>query len=320
MLNNFIYAKSKAMFEERIAEVPNEAIVFIEDTREIWNHGHYFAGQSIDPSVVNNLQTEVLQIKELLNSPAENTIVYDFSQLGNNRGTEITETFGGNDYDRFYGLTADEIQSLTGKTVSNLLSTYSENPCTIVFKDYGQIGEYEVLSKGMGVDNVTQHYGVSYEGYYFKVLTCAISETPFTSDFYGMIRVQVIFPSPEVDDSMSDDSTKPVQNKVVKSYVDENCNVPVVNNSGSGSVVLLSPNQYVKIDEVTAVALDVTLIGGNSGIINNYMFEFSIADNVPVISFPSDLKWMNGNVPTFEQNTTYQISIINGLATVAKFV
>lgn len=35
MLNNFIYAKSKAMFEERIAEVPNEAIVFIEDTKEI---------------------------------------------------------------------------------------------------------------------------------------------------------------------------------------------------------------------------------------------------------------------------------------------
>lgn len=35
MLNNFIYAKSKAMFEERFAEVPNDAIVFIEDTKEI---------------------------------------------------------------------------------------------------------------------------------------------------------------------------------------------------------------------------------------------------------------------------------------------
>lgn len=35
MLNNFIYAKSKAAFEERINEVPEEAIVFIEDTKEI---------------------------------------------------------------------------------------------------------------------------------------------------------------------------------------------------------------------------------------------------------------------------------------------
>jgi hypothetical protein len=37
MLTNFVYAKSKAMFEERLdnAEVPNDAIVFIEDTKEI---------------------------------------------------------------------------------------------------------------------------------------------------------------------------------------------------------------------------------------------------------------------------------------------
>ena len=63
MLNNFIYAKSKAMFEERIAEVPNEAIVFIEDTKEIWNHGHYFAGEGVDPVAFDNLQTEVSQMK-----------------------------------------------------------------------------------------------------------------------------------------------------------------------------------------------------------------------------------------------------------------
>lgn len=63
MLNNFIYAKSKAMFEERIAEVPLEAIVFIEDTKEIWNHGQYFAGEGIDPVAFDNLQTEVSQMK-----------------------------------------------------------------------------------------------------------------------------------------------------------------------------------------------------------------------------------------------------------------
>ena len=45
MLTNFIYAKSKAMFEERLDmpnEVPDDAIVFIEDTKEIWTHGHYY--------------------------------------------------------------------------------------------------------------------------------------------------------------------------------------------------------------------------------------------------------------------------------------
>lgn len=48
MLNNFIYAKLKSLFEEKLVanEVPQEAIVFIEDTKEIWNHGTYFATPS----------------------------------------------------------------------------------------------------------------------------------------------------------------------------------------------------------------------------------------------------------------------------------
>ena len=45
MLNNFIYAKQKSLFEEKLnaGEVLDEAIVFIEDTKEIWNHGEYFS-------------------------------------------------------------------------------------------------------------------------------------------------------------------------------------------------------------------------------------------------------------------------------------
>ena len=45
MLNNFIYSKLKSLFEEKLTagEVPQEAIVFIEDTKEIWNHGTYFS-------------------------------------------------------------------------------------------------------------------------------------------------------------------------------------------------------------------------------------------------------------------------------------
>lgn len=48
MLNNFIYAKKKVAFERALdkGEVLDESIVFIEDTKEIWNHGTYFAGTS----------------------------------------------------------------------------------------------------------------------------------------------------------------------------------------------------------------------------------------------------------------------------------
>lgn len=45
MLENFIYAKEKSSFEEELnnGEVLYEAIVFIEDTKEIWTHGSYFS-------------------------------------------------------------------------------------------------------------------------------------------------------------------------------------------------------------------------------------------------------------------------------------
>jgi hypothetical protein len=50
MLNNFIYAKKKSFFTKELeaGNVLDEAIVFIEDTKEIWNHGTYFDCSTTD--------------------------------------------------------------------------------------------------------------------------------------------------------------------------------------------------------------------------------------------------------------------------------
>ena len=50
MLNNFIYAKKKSLFTKELeaGNVLDEAIVFIEDTKEIWNHGTYFDCSTTD--------------------------------------------------------------------------------------------------------------------------------------------------------------------------------------------------------------------------------------------------------------------------------
>ena len=73
MLNKFIYIDSKEEFQNLLnqGEVLDEAIVFIEDTKEIWNHGTYFDGKSIDDCVSNQ------QFNELLS--ASN---YEFVDLG----------------------------------------------------------------------------------------------------------------------------------------------------------------------------------------------------------------------------------------------
>ena len=50
MLNNFIYTKKKSLFTKELeaGNVLDEAIVFIEDTKEIWNHGTYFDCSTTD--------------------------------------------------------------------------------------------------------------------------------------------------------------------------------------------------------------------------------------------------------------------------------
>ena len=77
MLNNFIYAQTKDLFLNALnaGNILDEAIVFIEDTKEIWNHGHYFAGESIDPNAFAEMQTEVATItaEKLDKSEAEST-------------------------------------------------------------------------------------------------------------------------------------------------------------------------------------------------------------------------------------------------------
>lgn len=72
MLENFIYAKQKSLFEEKLnnGEVLDEAIVFIEDTKEIWNHGTYFDGSTFDftdieASIQNILDTKQDNISDL---------------------------------------------------------------------------------------------------------------------------------------------------------------------------------------------------------------------------------------------------------------
>lgn len=63
MLNNFIYAQTKDLFLDKLnaGEILDEAIVFIEDTKEIWNHGHYFGG--IDPILLDSIQDSISKIQ-----------------------------------------------------------------------------------------------------------------------------------------------------------------------------------------------------------------------------------------------------------------
>lgn len=66
-------------------------------------------------------------------------------------------------------------------------------------------------------------------------------------------------------------------------------------------------------------SLNITLEAPtNTAVLNNYMFEF-VTSHGTSLTLPSDIKWINDEDPVLELNNTYQVSIINNLATIAKY-
>lgn len=86
------------------------------------------------------------------------------------------------------------------------------------------------------------------------------------------------------------------------------------------SSMTLSPNIYYRNTSTSLSTLTITLGSiSNSNIINEYFVEFTTRSSGTTVSLPSTIKWSNGEIPTFEPGTTYQISIVNNLGTIQKF-
>ena len=91
-----------------------------------------------------------------------------------------------------------------------------------------------------------------------------------------------------------------------------------VESGGSGTVTKqIKPNTFYKFGECSS--LTITLGAEESGIINEYMFEFASGSTPTTLSVPDTVKWSGGSAPTIEASKTYQVSIVNNLAVYASF-
>jgi hypothetical protein len=90
--------------------------------------------------------------------------------------------------------------------------------------------------------------------------------------------------------------------------------------TSTSSLMMLSPNIYYRNTSTSLSTLTIKLDNAlNSNIINEYFVEFTTRSSGTTVSLPSTIKWANGEAPTFEASTTYQISIVNNLGVVTKF-
>lgn len=79
----------------------------------------------------------------------------------------------------------------------------------------------------------------------------------------------------------------------------------------------IKPNKFYIWDEVSS--LTITFEQGKSNEVNEYMFQFTSGSTPTTLSLPSDIKWVNDELPIIESNYIYQISILNGLGSIMKF-
>lgn len=64
-------------------------------------------------------------------------------------------------------------------------------------------------------------------------------------------------------------------------------------------------------------ALYVSLAQGTSGMVSEYMLEFTVAGGDFTLRLPASVRWMDGDAPDWENGLTYQVSILNNMAIAA---
>ena len=146
----------------------------------------------------------------------------------------------------------------------------------------------------------------NYKGTVTSVTVNGSSKTPSS----GVVNIGNVATSVKVDGV----SKTPSNGVVDAGYV----NKQLI--TSTSSTMTLSPNIYYRNTSTSLSTLTITLGSiTNSNIINEYFVEFTTSSSGTTISLPSTIKWANGETPTFEASTTYQISIVNNLGVVITF-
>jgi hypothetical protein len=105
--------------------------------------------------------------------------------------------------------------------------------------------------------------------------------------------------------------------------IDDSSVISVTHNKSleliTGDIIELYPNIYYRKTDIVSSLVIKLMPEVDSTILNEYFIEFITAEDGTSITLPDSVKWISGQIPVFENNQTYQISIINNLGICSKF-
>ena len=204
------------------------------------------------------------------------------------------------------------------------LSMFSSESGTLSDEDYQKV--VKAYEDKIGTASYGPYYGDLYiyerDGNYIIITNVLITEGVGVSSYLiGLISVNL---SSKSYTSVTQENYKIYTNgSGTKALTDngqyaEFAKPTKMEDAGSGTVTKqIKPNTFYKFGEVAS--LTITLAAEESGIENEYKFEFVSGSTPTTLSLPDSIKWSGGSAPTIEANKTYQVSIVNNLAVYAAF-
>ena len=93
----------------------------------------------------------------------------------------------------------------------------------------------------------------------------------------------------------------------------------VTETEGSASYVI-SPNVLTKLGTLaSSVTLSLNTTSEEAGMANVYDIIFTTPTNAPSITWPEGISWIGGSAPAIAGGKTYEVSIMDNLATYGEY-
>lgn len=170
-------------------------------------------------------------------------------------------------------------------------------------------------SSGADMSNYYTKSQIDAKGFITGIPAEYVTETELNSKGYLTSHQDI---SGKQDKLVSGTNIKTVNGTSILGSGNINTNKPL--QTSTSTSMALNPNVYYRNTSTSLSRLTITLNAEtDSTILNEYLVEFTTRSSGTTITLPSSVKWANGETPTFEASTTYQISIVNNLGIVTKF-
>lgn len=121
----------------------------------------------------------------------------------------------------------------------------------------------------------------------------------------------------QIDTKPTENSQYPISSGAVYAALGDNTSVIEQASAGtSSSPISIIPNRLNRWASPVG-SLYVLLAQGTSGMVSEYMLEFTVTGGSFTLHLPTSVRWLDGETPDWESGYTYQVSILNNMAIAA---